>query len=266
MSSEAESAEVAKKRTSLDKGLELLVQLSRLNVTDEVRLVDLAQAADLPEPTAHRLLRILSENDFVAREETGGYRLGNMILVLAAQLHGSTNLRRAALPILHKLVEQVDTTVHLAVRNGNTATYIEKLEGTRSIRLASAIGQSVLLHSSGIGKALLAFSGEKVIGAVIEDGLVGRTPHTITKTDDLRQELALIRERGYAIDEEENELGVRCVAAPIFNRHGEVTASMSVAGTLDQVPRSKVSKIAKLVREASHKISEYIGYLPTVPT
>jgi len=251
------------KQSSVDKALELLIALGELSSKNRngVRLSDVDEHSGISAPTAHRLFQFLKTHRFVEQDESSKrYRLGPKILALSAQLHGGFDLRQRTVPYLTDLARKTMLTAHLAIRDGTQGIYIEKVESRQPIRLASEVGQRVFLHSSALGKAMMAFSGPEVLEAVVTAGLETRTPNTITNGVGLTRELAVIRKRGYAVDNQENEPGIICIAAPIFNHTNHVIAAISIAGTVGQVPKQRILALSRLVRQACRDISESMGF------
>jgi DNA-binding IclR family transcriptional regulator len=251
------------KQSSVDKALELLIALGELSskYRSGVRLSDVDEYSGISAPTAHRLFQFLKAHRFVEQDESNKrYRLGPKIMALSAQLHGGFDLRQRIVPYLTDLARRTMLTAHLAIRDGTQGIYIEKVESRQPIRLASEVGQRVFLHSSALGKAMMAFSGTDVLEAVVAAGLEARTPNTITNGARLAKELAGIRKRGYAVDKQENETGIMCIAAPIFNHRNHVIAAISIAGTVGQVRKQRIPALSRLVRQACRDISESMGF------
>lgn len=223
---------------SLERALDLLEALAG---TDEVGVSELAAQTGLVPSTAHRLLATLVSRGYAAQSAASGrYLLGYKLLELTSGLHDRLErLRVAARPHLEAIMEQTGETTNLVVLEGRSAVYIDSVSGTRSVRLFTEIGQAIPAHSSGSGKALLAWADvEALFGA---DPLPASTPHTLTSLDALDEDLAEIRRRGYATDDEEHELGVACVATPILDRGGQPLAAISISG-----PTPRMAETAEL--------------------
>jgi DNA-binding IclR family transcriptional regulator len=223
-------------------------------------LAELSRATGVPKPTALRLLGPLLDYGLLRVTPDGRYRLGPECLVLGSIARESLDLREVARDLLRGLGDRTGETIHLGVRDGVRVVYIDKVESPHSLRMASRIGAGNPLYSTGLGKAILAFSGEEVVEAVIEAGLERRTAHTITAPGELRAELGRIRERGFAVDDVENEDGIRCVAAPVFDDEGEAVASISVTGAEYRLTHEHAVAIAPEVRAAALELSRRIGY------
>lgn len=249
------------KVTAIDKALMLLALIGEYSGRHPLRLREVVDLTGFSKPTAHRLLNVLRQHGLVfLDEETHRYELGAKTLVLASQYRGGVTLQNKSLPILRGLARGASATVHMGIRDGTSAVYVEKVESDQSIRLASAVGQRARLYSSSIGKVLLAHAGDEVFDMVVESGLEARTPNTITTPSDLRAALSQVVAEGYAIDDQENELGIRCVAAPVRDHRGEVVAAVSISGTLNQLPKAGLNRQVAQLQDACRRISEALGY------
>jgi IclR family acetate operon transcriptional repressor len=222
-------------------------------------LAELSRLSDLPKPTALRVLRPLVEARLLRGDDSGVYRLGPGCLVLGTTYLESLDLREEARPVLRALVAECNETCHLGVLDGTRIVYIEKAESQHSVRMHSRVGRTNPVHSTGLGKAILGFAGEGLVDAVIAAGLERRTPRTITDPAELRAELKRIRRLGYAVDDVENEEGIRCVGAPVRDHSGEVIAGISIAGPDNRVTRARVPDLADLVRSAADELSARLG-------
>jgi IclR family acetate operon transcriptional repressor len=223
-------------------------------------LSDLSRICRLPKPTAHRVLGVLVHGGMLRLDADGGYRLGPECLVLGTAFLENLDLRDQARDILFDLVERTGETCHLGVLDGKRVVYIEKVESPHPIRMASRVGRTNPAHSTGIGKAMLAFSPEEQIEAIIAAGLEQRTPRTITDPSRLRSELAMVAKRGYAIDDIENEESIRCIAAPVFDHEHAVVAGISIAGPEYRLSLGRLVEMADDVREAARELSRRVGY------
>lgn len=196
-------------------------------------LSDIARRAGLSLPTTHRLVGEIAAWRGLERDDDGRYRVGLRLweVGLLGPLH--TRLREVAMPFLQSLYETTRENVHLAVRDGFDALYVEKLSGHRSVPIISRIGGRLPMHATGVGKALLAWSDEDLVDQVLCRPLERPTPYTITEPGRLRQELAATRRAGFAVTREEMTLGSCSVAVPIFGEPrrdgiGEVEAAVGI--------------------------------------
>ena len=229
----------------------------------EIGISALAQRLGLAKSTVHRLASTLIGADMLEQNpETGRYRLGLALLELGALVRRNMDVSNEAKPYLRMLRETTGETVHLAVLDHASVFYVTKLESKQAIRMSSEVGARAPAHCTGDGKALLAFQPEEFLEKVISYGLPERTPNTITDPKALRRDLAAIRTRGYAIDNEESELGLRSVAAPIQSESGAVIASLSIAGPAHRISRKTLVSHAREVVKAAEAISQRLGYRP----
>lgn len=223
---------------------------------------ELARTTGMHKATVHRLLQTL--HDLGAAEvapEGTRYRLGLRLLELGGRVLARFDLRETAGPYLARLRDQSRLTVHMAILDGPEVVYIEKLDAPTTIHMASTVGTRNPAYCTSLGKAILAALPEKELDAVISRiSFVPRTPRTITSAEALRQELERIRSRGYSIDDVENEEGIRCVGAPVYNHTGTVTASVSLSGPIFSVTPERVPKLGRMVADAARQISRAMGY------
>jgi DNA-binding IclR family transcriptional regulator len=166
-----------------------------------------------------------------------------------------------ALPFMRKLLETFRETVNLGVLYQGEVVYLQILESTRSMRMSAQPGQRNPVHCTALGKALIAYLPEADLQAIVAlRGLPALTPRTITTLEQLQAELARVRSRGYAIDDIENEKGVRCVAAPIFNHQDEVIAAISLSGPADRMSYTQMEVMGKELLAGTRAISQRLGY------
>ena len=220
-------------------------------------------SADLQmnKSTTYRFLATLCSLGYIVQNpENGRYALGPKIVWLASKYLEGIDLRAIARPFLETLVEKTRETVHLAILDNSEVVYIDKVDGMQPVKMASRIGGRMPAHSTGLGKALLAhldeFHWQEYIAKV---GLKTYTPNTIHDPDEFIQHLRLIRERGYSIDNSENEAGIRCVAVPVFDHTGQTIAAISISGWSLTMTPSRDAELAKLAKCVAHELSERLG-------
>lgn len=248
--------------------------LELLRISDGgASLTDLTDGSGLAKPSVFRMVKTLEEVGFAERVAgSERYRLGVRCLELGQAYLEHTDLRSEAMPVLRRLRDEFDETVHLGVMDDDMrVVYIEKLETAHAIGLmASRVGKTMPAYRTGIGKALLAYQGEDPVSSYEERGdLVKHMPNTIFDPSALREELASIRERGYSTDLEENEKDVRCVAAPIMDSEGKAVGALSVSGPANRMPRYLLrGKLSQAVVAGAWEVSRRMGaskgsqYLP----
>ncbi|MCO5994107.1 IclR family transcriptional regulator [Actinoallomurus rhizosphaericola] len=216
---------------SIDKALTVLEALA-----EHSRVTDIAAGTGLPKSTVHRILQSLVGWGFARTDGRGGYLPGPRILTLAGKVMSRFDPAQHADSALQALRDRTGFTVHFAIRSGDEAVYVRKLEGLRPYRMGSRVGMSLRLHSTSIGKAILAqLSDDEVTAIASRTGLEPRTERTITEVDALIAHLAEVRRHGHAVDDEENERGIRCVGAPVFDHTGAVMGGISVSGLAFEV-------------------------------
>lgn len=232
----------------------------------QTTLGQIAQRSGLPKPTVHRILTSLVQLGFARSGGDGSYLLGSQALRLAGRVLSSVDYGGHTRPALRGLQEHTAETIHFAILSGTHATYVEKLEGRRPYRMASRVGMDLPLHSTAIGKAILAHLAPDERAAMIRRlDLVRLTSHTITDREQLEAELANIRREGYAVDEEENEEGIRCVGAPVFARGGRVIGALSVSAPAFQLSPSEARQLAGHLIVAAGEVSLSLGALSGAP-
>lgn len=223
-------------------------------------LTQIADHLSVSKSTAHRYLTTLEGLGVVERDERETYRLGLRLVELAGAVLAENDLRREALAELETLAQSTMETAHLAVPSGNEVFYLAKVDSPHSIRMFSRIGARMPMHCTALGRSILAHWPEERVDEVLSQGLPRRTPNTITDPDELRSNLALVRQRGFAIDEEENEPGLRCVGAPVFDLTGVVVGAISIAGPTTRVTPEVALALAPAVMQAARTVSMRLGY------
>jgi DNA-binding IclR family transcriptional regulator len=231
-----------------------------------ISLGDLAATVHLPKGTTHRLLSSLSYFDLVRQEsETRKYSLGFKLVELASILLEQIDIRKEAEPFITKLSRETKETVYLVILDRTEVVYIERVESDDSdlgLKAMSKVGQRNAANSCSVGKALLAHLPLAELEEIIRDmPLVQKTENTLTDPEQLKEHLQTVRTRGYAIDDEESEKGIRCVAAPIFNERGQVIAAISISGPAIRMTRQRIQdSLRHQVVETAMEISLKLGY------
>lgn len=225
---------------------------------------EISRKLGMSRSTVYRLLTTLATGGYVGQDPANPekYRLGFKIPELASSLLGSIQLRQQALPFLQELKDIANETVHLVVMDRGKVTYIDKVECSQAVRMHSAIGRRGFAHCTAVGKAMLAFMSKTEVENVIkEHGLPVCTPNTITEKETLLEELERVRLQGYAVDDIENEEGIRCVGAPIFDHQGRPVAALSMSGPAFRLSMERVKELTGAVISTASKISRQLGYL-----
>jgi DNA-binding IclR family transcriptional regulator len=225
-----------------------------------LELADLLRASGLPRPTALRLIDVLLEQGLLQRADRA-YALGPRLAVWGQRYLDALDVRAQAADLMRALADETRETCYLGVRDGRRVLYVAKADSPQAVRPAAELGTRNPLHSTGIGKALLAFAPQDEAVAYAQGGpLDTKTPNTIVDPERLLAEMQRTRERGYAIDDVENEDGVRCVAAPVRDHAGHVVAAMSVSAPAYRFALEDLPRIAPGVQAAALELSTRIGY------
>jgi len=225
---------------------------------------EISRKLQIPKSSASYILRTLEKQAYLNRDpDTGKYRVGLKILSLSRGALSGIDVREVALPIMRHLMEKTNLTCHLAILDGPEAVYIEKVEPQGFIRMDTWVGRRMRVHATSVGKALVAHIPEERLQKILADrGMEKRTPKTITTVPRLLKELEKVRSQGYAIDDEENNVGARCLGAPVFNQSGGIEASVGLSGTTNQVNAHSMPRIIEALKDAARHISMQLGYRP----
>jgi DNA-binding IclR family transcriptional regulator len=244
---------------ALVKGLALVEVVSSADAP--VRLAELVATSGLPRPTVLRLLEVLLEQGLLQPAADGVFALGPRLALWGQRYLDGLDVRAHAEDLMRALAEQTRETCFLGIRDARSVLYIAKADSPQAVRPAAGVGARNPLHSTALGKALLAFGPPAAAAAYAEDGpLVAKTPDTIVDPGRLVAELERTRARGYAIDDVENEDGVRCVAAPIRDHAGEVIAALSVSAPAYRFALEDLPALAPDVVAVAREISSRIGF------
>ena len=230
----------------------------------DLRLVEIAAATGLHKSTLYRLLEAMRAHRLLGFDaESGCYHPGLKLFEIGSLAAGRFELERHAHPTLEQLANVSGETAHLCVLDGSDVVYVAKVECTRTLRIPSAIGQRNPAYCTGVGKAMLAFlTPEQIDSYIASTALKPFTRKTLSSASELKANLRQIAARGYAVDDQEREDGVRCVAAPVRDRAGKVIAALSIAGPSSRVTKERVFELARHVMRAAGQISAALGYHP----
>ena len=258
---QAEDDEPKTRLSSVANAIRLIKTFS--DAEYEIGISELSKRLHLPKSSVHRLASTLADSGMLEQnEETGKYRLGLVMFELGSLVRRKMDFSSTAKPELMTLREKTGETVHMTVMGATSVIYINTLESTKSIRMTLDVGMRKPAYCTAEGKVLLAFKSSEVVDAIISFGLPERTPKTITDPVVFQKELASVRNRGYAIDDEECEVGMRCIAAPVRDHSGNVIAAISVAGPSQRLTKKILESYAAEVVESAEVISKRLGYQP----
>jgi DNA-binding IclR family transcriptional regulator len=231
-----------------------------------ISLKELSSKVGLPKGTTHRLLASLAYFGYVRQvSESKNYQLGFKLVELGNRLLDQLDLRAQARPFLISLCKRTRETAHLVVLDQNEALYIDKVESDEKpggLQMVSRVGSRIPAHCSSVGKVFLAQLSDQELDTLIKKkGLKKRTENTISNPEKLKHHLKVIRQKGYAFDNEENEKGIRCVGAPIFNQQNRVIAAISISGPTVRITKKLMQqKLKNEVIRTALDISREFGY------
>src|SRR6202158_193118 len=223
---------------------------------------DISRKLKIPKSSASYILRTLEKQNYLNRDPLSGkYRVGLKILSLSRGALSGIDVREVALPIMRHLMEKTHLTCHLAILDGPEAVYIEKVEPQGFIRMDTWVGRRMRVHATSVGKALVAhIPQERLEKNLAERAMEKRTPKTITTLPRLLKDLERVRAQGYAVDDEENNMGARCLGAPVFNQSGTIEASLGLSGTTNQRNVQTRPRILESLKGAARHVSMQLGY------
>ena len=224
------------------------------------RFTDIVDKTGFAKATTHRILATLVQFGYLVVDRDGAYLPGPKALLIGGHAMADVDISSVAGTVVEALVESTGCTVHVAIRIQDSAVYLLRRDSRKPYRMNSTVGASLPLYMCGLGKAILGWETEPdILAHAQRTGLTARTPRTITDVDELLADLALTRARGYALDDEENDPGVRCVAAPIRDQSGEVAYAISVSTLSLEHTMADLEAMAPDVIEAAGRISAALG-------
>ena len=255
--SDSSSTSVAGSAKALVKGLDLIDRMAESE--RPLRLVDLVEASGLPRPTALRLLEVLCRAEVLRTNEAGAYTLGPRVASWGQSFLDRLDLRSQAVEPMEELVALSGETCFLGMLDGAQVLYLAAVNSPKPVRPAARPGSRNPLHCTGIGKVLLSGLTDDQVSALLPEPLERRTENTLTDLAAVLDQVASVRARGYAIDEIENEEGVRCVAAPVRDHTGGVVAGLSVSAPAYRFSREDVFRLAPEVVRVTTQLSRRLG-------
>ncbi len=225
-----------------------------------LKAAELARSLDIPVTTTLRIMTTLHLEGF-ARKHEGRYELGPVLIQLGNTALAGTEIRELALPLLQKLSTEADETSHLAIPCDERALIVAVQDSPHPLGAASRPGFLAELHCSSTGKIFLAYLYRQQLAEIVaETKPARRTPRTMTTVKELKREIDLTRKRGYSLDDEEFNLGVRCLAAPVFDSAGQVTAAVGITAATVRFTKERIPEMARKVRAVAAALSQLIGY------
>jgi IclR family transcriptional regulator, KDG regulon repressor len=247
---------------SVDRALHILDLFDETKT--ELKITEISRRLDLNKSTVHSLLKTLQKHNYIEQDmESGKYKLGLKLFERGNLIIHSLDVRAIAKPHLLELSTNTGDTLHLVILDGKEGLYIDKVEGTSANVVYSRIGRRIPIHCSAVGKALVAFKQEFAIKKLLEGYVYKKqTDKTIRNEKEFLKELSTVRVLGYAIDYEENEPGICCVAVPVRNHLGEVIAAISLSMPTPKMTQQQLSLTVPRLLEVSDKISKQFGFQP----
>ncbi|MFC0558830.1 IclR family transcriptional regulator [Halalkalibacter alkalisediminis] len=245
---------------SVDRALQLIHLVSQ---NKEGRgVTELATHLDLNKSSIFKLLSTLVSHGYIEQDpNTKKYRLGYKYLELSSILLESIDLRTEAKPFLEELESLTNEVIHLVVYDQGEVIYIEKLEGSETLRTHSKVGRRAPMHCTSVGKVILAHLPEHEVSAIIDKyGLPRHTEKTITDRDQFLLELQKIKRKGFGVEVEENEAGISCMATPIFDNRGKIVAAVSISGPSTRLTKERIERLSSILIEVGSKISRRLGF------
>ncbi|MCY3781381.1 MAG: IclR family transcriptional regulator [Chloroflexi bacterium] len=239
---------------SLARGLKILNLLE--HARNGMGTTEVANELSIDKSSASRLLHTLANYGFVEQDRhTSRYSLGPQLVTLGQHLLNRITLRDHARPYLHELVDKTGECAHLAIQAQRQALYIDQVESTAALRVESEIGTLSPLHCTALGKVMLAFGD-----CCIPDELKAFTHRTVTDRSTLEAQLAQTEQRGYAIDDEEYNYGVRCVASPVYDHRGALVGTIGISGPAGRVTLERIDEFGAIVKDIADALSARLGY------
>lgn len=227
----------------------------------ELKLSDIAQMLDLNKSTVHGLLNTLKYHGFIEQDEvTQKYRLGTRFIVYGDLVINSMDILNISYPIIERVCEKIEETVHIAMLDGSEVVYIEKKECNKSIKTSTKIGARVPAYVTADGRIILCYLEKDKLKELLPRNLKKFTPKTVTDKSQLLEVLTTIKKDGYAIDYEEAVLGLVCIAAPIMDYTGAVRYSLSTTCPTVRMTEDKIKEYIHIIKNAANEISCRIGY------
>jgi DNA-binding IclR family transcriptional regulator len=246
---------------SLHKVLDIIDFIA---LSGKAGISEISDHTGFPPPTAHRIVSTLAGRHYLQQDPaTKGYSLSLKFLELGSLVQHRFDLVRIARPHLELIVAETKESASLVVRDGDEAVYLDHVQDQHMLQLFTRVGARVPLYSTGGGKVLLGGMADAEIASYLKRcPRIRHTARTLTEAGTLKRDLADIRQRGYAVDNEEMEAGIRCVAVPVYRHDGSVAASLSVSGATIRIPGERIEALAEIARYRALSVSRALGFNP----
>lgn len=247
---------------SVDRALKILDYL-KINPKGS-GVTEVATHLQIAKSSAHRLLATLVEHNYVQQNDNQNYVLGLKFIEMNNYVISNLDILGSAHPLIEQLCDDVDEIVHLVQLRDFEVVYIDKVENSQSIRIYSQIGRTAPLYCTGVGKVILAYKDSLFIENYLsyQKEFKVFTPYTVKDKQELLDRINRIKDSGYGFDDQEHELNIRCVSAPIFNHEHQVNHAISVTGPIHRMTDEKIQQIIPKLLKCTQEISKSWGYVP----
>lgn len=237
--------------------------LEYVSVHESPTMPDIVRDLDLPKTSVYQIIKTLQDRGYLKETRLpGGYALGLRLFGLGNQALGQIDIRAEAMPFLYALMRSVQQTCHLGVLEGNEAVYLAKVDSSRSAAVNSWVGKRFNLQTTAMGKVLLAWRPlHDVRTLLLSNPVTSPTPYTITDIDEYIRRLEEVRQNHWAMDDRENVIHMRCMAAPVFGAKGSVIGAVSITAAADDMTGERVQEYSAKLLDATRRLSEQIGYV-----
>lgn len=253
---------VEKHVQTLERSLDVLECLAQGN--KHLGVTEIGKRINLHKSTVHRILQTLHYRGYVQKEnDNDRYYLGLKIVELGSRFLNDLEIRKVAGPLLADAAEKLDEAVHLVMCDAGDVVYLDTKGSSQVISMNSKVGRRAPMHCTAAGKAMLAFLPEDEVKNILRaKGLARLTEKTITDTEELFRELNMVRENKIAFDNEENEVGIICLGAPLFDLSGKIAGAVSVSGPANRIMAKGMEKIGEVLKKVGEDISTRLGFNP----
>jgi len=244
---------------SLDRGIAILFLLKQ---NGSATVTEIAEELNVHKSSASRLVNTLRQYDLIQQDPgSKKFRLGYRLLFLGENIQRNTRVIETARPFLYKLSSALRESVHLSTFYNKKVYVVDQIRSNKKYQMPAALGMIEPAHASSLGKSIFAYRTPEFITKYMNDnGMHAFTENTITDIDSLLPHLSKIRRQGYALDDQELKIGVRCIAAPIFNRQSEVNFSVGISGPASDFNSERVTTFSQLIKKTCMEISQELGY------
>lgn len=244
---------------SLERALSILETLAE---EPNLSATEVGERIGASKATVFRHLSVLRERGYLASDDAKRYALGPRLLQLGFVAHDQLSLPRVAIDVMRQLRDEFDETVHLGMLVDDDVVHIETVPSSQPLKMAAAIGERAWPHVSSLGKCLWAWRDIDSLRAELPEILPAQSPKSLTTRAALLEDLIVVRQRGYALDDEESGIGIRCIGAPIRGPGGQVLAAMSISAPADRVTRERVPELSARLILAARDVSRECGWTP----